>query len=230
MRALHLERDHVLAQRPGRVLVLADALQYATPRAAHQRPDQHADHRDHRPAEHHHEQSVAVEHLLADVEAIVVDPRVEVLEEPGPALLAIAATREPREPRRVDEVTDDLGRGDRDDRQVVGPQPQCWKTEEQGEGDRGDEDDRQGGVPRPVVLGDRDGEGVGPHGGESGLAEVEQAGVSDVDVEAHGDQAVRRSGSVDRRVQRVPEDQFPIHGFTSLIRCAPCCRESPADG
>ena len=43
---------------------------------------------DDRPAEDHHPQPVAVEGLGTDPESVVVHPRVEVLEELGPALLA----------------------------------------------------------------------------------------------------------------------------------------------
>ena len=134
--ALHLEGDDVLAERPGGVLVLADALQHATPRAAHQRPDEQARSTatSDQPSDHH-EQSVAVERLRAELEPVVVDPRVEVLEEARSSpVLPSRPTGEPREPRRVEEVADDLGGGDRDDRQVVGAQAQRREAEQRGRG------------------------------------------------------------------------------------------------
>src|SRR3954470_17401581 len=88
--ALHLERQHVLAQRPGRVLVLADALEHPAPRTAHQRPHEQSEQGHETPAEDQHEQPVAVDRLLAEVVHAVVGERVEVLKELRPTVLAVA--------------------------------------------------------------------------------------------------------------------------------------------
>ena len=82
--------------------------------------------------------------------------------------------------------------GDGDDGEVVGAQAQRRDAEDQAEDDPADEDQRDRRPQRPAVLGDRHGDGVGPDGGEAGLAEVEQAGVAEVHVEADGDQARSR--------------------------------------
>ena len=93
--------------------------------------------------------------------------------------------------------------------------------------DAADEDQRDRRPQRPAVLGDRDGHGVGADGGEAGLAEVEQAGVAEVDVEPDGDQGVADGVDGDRGVDGVGEDQVPLHQPTRSFRPSrPCGRTS----
>ena len=219
--ALHLEGEHVLAEGTGGVLVLADAPQHATPRAAHQRPDERGDECRQAPADDHHEQPVAVDRLRAHVEAGGVVDRVEVFEERRPSVAPVGAARQPREARRVQEEADDLGDRDRDDGEVVGAKPQRRQAECERQQHRAHEHERQGPVPRPAVRDDRNGEGVGPDRREAGLAEVQQTGVADVDVESGGDDAVAGRRRTDGGVQGVPEDQVPVHPILSLLPSRP---------
>ena len=92
-----------------------------------------------------------------------------------------------------DDDPDDLAEPERDDRQVVAAHPQRRRAQDHA-GDHGDGDrDRQRQEERPVpVLRGQDAGRVGADGVEADVAEVEQAGVPDHDVEADRDQRVRR--------------------------------------
>ena len=91
---------------------------------------------------------------------------------------------------------DDLPGGDRDDGQVVGPQAQRRGAEQQRQHDAGGEADEDADPQRPPVRVRRDAEAVGAGGHEADLAEVQQAGVPEVQVEAD------RGQGVDDRVGR----------------------------
>ena len=97
-----------------------------------------------------------------------------------------------RRPAALIDLPDDLRGGDGDDRQVVGSQPQRGDTEQQRQHDGQHEADEDA---EPEAAGPRrstrdDHRVAGDHH-EAGLAEVQQARVAEVHVEADGGEARR---------------------------------------
>ena len=98
------------------------------------------------------------------------------------------------------EVVEDLEEEEHDDREVVAAQPPRRESEDEAEQDRGRDDDRHGlpGRPVEVVVGRRQlGEEIGREAVEDDVAEVEDAGPADRDVQAHGEQDVEQRVGVD---------------------------------
>ncbi len=98
------------------------------------------------------------------------------------------------EPLRVDErQAHDLAEAEGHDGEVVTTHPQRRGAEEDARDHRDDDRDRHAPQPRQrAVLGAEDTDGVGAHGVEADVAEVEQAGIPDDDVEAQGHEDVGR--------------------------------------
>ena len=113
----------------------------------------------------------------------------------GPMLGGFGMSLMPRgftQPRHVARRdADDLAEAERDDGQVVAPQSQRRCAEQQA-GDEGEHDgDGDGGqVGQRGVLRAEQPRGIGADGEEADVAEVEQAGLADHDVEAEADHGV----------------------------------------
>jgi hypothetical protein len=105
----------------------------------------------------------------------------------GDALRAAGEVEERLVADRAADVSHDLRGRDGHDRQVVASELQRWYAEHEREDERQQQPDDHREEERHV-LGDGDREAVGAEQHERGLADVEQAGVAEVDVEPdHGD-------------------------------------------
>src|SRR5918993_1038316 len=209
--ALHLVRVDVLAEAAHRVLVLADGLDDAAPRAADQEEGEHARQRHERPAHQQDPGEALVE--LHHPDAVLARPEgVEVEEAAGEVLQAVRATRGGVVLRGLEDDADDLAGGDGDDGQVVGPQPQRGQAEQQRQHDGGQEADGDAHGEGQLEGGDADREPVGPGGHEGHLAEVEETGVAEVHVEADGGERVDHRVLADGGGHCVLEDELPVHG------------------
>ena len=106
---------------------------------------------------------------------------------------------------RAEGEAQDLGSGDRGDGQVVGPKPQRRHAQEDREHDRGEQRDAHCGPEREVEGHDAHRQAVGADGHEACLAEVEQPGVAEVDVQSDRseceDDRVGAQGLVQRRLE-----------------------------
>ena len=124
--ALHLVGEDVLAEGPGRVLVLADALEDPAPRAAHQGEGDQGDD----PATM--TQPMMMIHRWSPTNltaptlysAAAASNGLRSSKPPVKPLMPSVPPGEPREAHRAQDEADDLGRGDGDDGQVVGAQAQ----------------------------------------------------------------------------------------------------------
>src|SRR3954452_15431286 len=207
---LHLVGVDVLAEAADGVLVLADALEHAAPGAAHQCPHDQAAEGGEEPADEQRPEVVGTPgHHAGDADA--GGEGVEGGEAAVEALQAVLAAEELQQRDRADGLPDDLGRGDRDDRQVVRAQPQGGHPEEQGQHGRRAETDEAAQPKRQAPRGDERGDGVAAHGHEARLAEVEQSGVPEVHVEADRGQAVDRGDRSQTLLQALAEDGVPVH-------------------
>src|SRR5690606_7358845 len=90
----------------------------------------------------------------------------------------------------------------RGDGEVVGAQPQGWQPEQQPEHDRGDEPDDRGEPQRVAVVG-HDRRAVGTDERRADVAEVEQAGEAELDVEADRGERVHAARDADHVAQPV---------------------------
>ena len=87
-------------------------------------------------------------------------------------------------------VADDLGEGDGGDGEIVGAQPQRGQAD-QDAGDDGDQDGHGHGPPeRPAGIDHQHPHGIGADAHEARLAEIEQAGEADIDLQAEHEDAV----------------------------------------
>ena len=94
-----------------------------------------------------------------------------------------------------DRDPDDLAEPEGDDGQVVTAHPQCRRAQDHAEDHRDTDRDRNHQQERPArVLGGQDPRRVGAGGVEPDVAEVEQPGVPDHDVQADCDQGVGGHG------------------------------------
>src|SRR5690349_2096193 len=207
---LHLVGVDVLAETAHGVLVLADALEDAAPRAAHQRPRHQAAQGDQEPADQQRPEVVGPPRDDAR-DADAAGERVEAREALVEALEAVLAAEVLQQRDRADRLADDLGRGDGDDREVVRAQAQRGDAERQGQeggrpqGHHAADPERQ--APRRHERRDR----VAADRHEAGLAEVEQPGVAEVDVEADRGQAVDRCDRSQTLLEALAEDAVPVH-------------------
>ena len=95
----------------------------------------------------------------------------------------------------VGDQPDDLAEAERDDRQVVAAHPQRRRAEDDPGDHRGHDRDREHQQERQCACCDGEhADRVRADGVEADVAEVEQAGVADHDVEAERDQHVGRHG------------------------------------
>jgi hypothetical protein len=230
LRVPHLVREDVLAEAAHGVLVLADGLEHAAPRALHHQVDDEAAHRDEHPADEHDPQLPVREEQRdrPEVEAVVAGREgVELLEAGAEAAPAVGAAEDVLERHRAEHQADDLRAGDRDDGQVIGPQVQRRDAEEQRQDGRRDEADDDAHPERQAHDGDRHGQAVAGHGHERRLAEVEQAGVAEVDVDADRGERVQHRLHADGRLDGGAENRDPVHcdppPFSRFARGGPGC-------
>ena len=211
------------------VLVLADRLEDPAPRAAHECPGHQAHQRDERPADHHHPEVVGrPAHQGADLHRLV--ERVVGAERLGERLEAVLAAEVLQEADRAHHLSHDLGGRDRHDREVVGAQPQRGHTEQErqqrGHEEAGGDAEPEAQAPRGHERGHR----VATDRHEGGLAEVEQSGVAELDVEADRREAVDHGGRADGLLQGVTQQSHEIHVVLPPTRSALADRGCLADG
>src|SRR5665647_577906 len=108
----------------------------------------------------------------------------------------LSNARRASEPARVDQGdADDLPEAQGDDRQVVAAKSQRRRPDDDARDQRGDDGDRHGHQPWEVgVRGAEDAHGVGTYGVEGDVAEVEEPGVANDDVQAKGDKDIGGHG------------------------------------
>ncbi|MBG9885490.1 hypothetical protein ABE10_02580, partial [Bacillus toyonensis] len=207
---LHLEGEDVLAERAHRVLVLSDALEHPAPGAAHERPDEDDDDRQHDQAEH----AVPQVRLVVRPRAEAVGAgreRVDLPESGAVAGEASGRVRPLLEQLGEEEEPDDLGGRDRRDREVVGPQTQRRDAEDERERGAGEKADEHAQPPGEAEAQHRDRIAVAADGHERRHAEVQQARVAEVHRETCRGQ---RIGDRDRAEQvggGVAEDGSEVH-------------------
>src|SRR5262245_61810726 len=207
---LHLVREDVLAEAAHGVLVFPDGLQHASPRALHEQVDQSARQGDQHPADGQHPQHALVEGDRADA-VLPGAVRIEGEEVAREVLPAVRAAEHVLERDRAEDVSDDLGRGDGDDRQIVGAQAQRWNAQEQREHDGREQSDGDAEPERQMEGGHRDGEAVRGDAEERGVAEVEQPRVAELHVEPDRRERVYDGLEADGGLDRGDEDRVPIH-------------------
>ena len=173
---------------------------------------------DHQDPRHGHQPEV----LVAEVEVAPPDVPgvgvgIEVAEASTHALQPERAAGEVGGRPRPDQEPDDLRRRDRGDGEVVGPQPQGGYAQQQGEHRRTDQAEGDGEPEAAAPGGDEDGGAVGADHHEPHLAEVGEAGVAEVHVEADGQQGEDRGVGAEGGPQGVEEDGDDVHQATRSI-------------
>ncbi len=141
----------------------------------------------------------------------------------------LGAARDVGQRGRPSDHADDLGGGDRDDREVVAPpQLEGREAEQQREHHRQrDRDDER--EPQRRALHGRDGEPVRAQQHEAGLAHVDQAREPEVDVQADRGERVRDRGRAQHLVEDVGEELSEVHERRPpASRCARRARGCPA--
>ncbi len=224
---LHLVDEDVLAECACGVLVLADGLEDTAPRTVRQEEHEPAQHQDESPSDDHRPEVVTVELHAEEVVLLTRVERAERGERVGETEQAVGGSGDRIRGGGPEDQPQDLGRGDRDDGEVVGPQPQRRDTEDDGQQPGRGETDEDADPQRLLVGDGHDPDAVAAEEGEPDLTEVQQSGVAEVQVEADRQQRVEDRGRADQLGERDLECSCDVHALT---RSFAGCRECPEAG
>ena len=187
----------------GGVLVLANGADDAAPGAAYQEEHERGGERDQDPADDHDPELVGGVAEGADPVATLHD-RVEGVEAARDRLQAEGPARDLGGGGGADQQAQDLGGGERGDGEVFLAQAQGGETEHEGEDDAEPQPEGDAEPERAAPGRDGDGGAVGGHHHEGDLAEVEQAGVAEMEVEADHEQREDRGLRAEAGAAGVP--------------------------